>query len=67
MLNMVCVGASSEIQHKKHDFGKSKAATDASDNWVVYQVSFLKPRSAVPHRKFHWYVKASDNNQRDEK
>lgn len=31
---MVRVGASSEIQHKRHDFAKSKT-TDASDNQIV--------------------------------
>lgn len=30
-LNVVCVGAASEIQHERHDFGNSKA-TDACDN-----------------------------------
>lgn len=34
ILNMVCVGALSEIQHKTHDFGKGNT-TDATDNQVV--------------------------------
>lgn len=33
-LNMMYVGASSEIQHKRHNFGTSKT-TDAYGNWVL--------------------------------
>lgn len=67
MLNMVCVGASSEIQHKRHDLAKANQQQMLLTTELCNRFLFLQPRSAVSHSKFNWNVKASDTNQRVKK
>lgn len=66
MLNVVCVGASSEIQHKRI-LAKAKQQQMLLTTELCDRFLFLQPRSALCHRKFNRNVKASDTNQRVKK